>query len=216
MGFGLLVIGYATMLTWGITISQDLGLGLDILPDLLGYLLFFIGLGKLRPYSKGFVLARLISIPLMILGGATLAVQSIALCGRWVPEIVPHWELLRSVDTIIATVSTPFLFFFHLYLCKGIGELAAEVELPKLVSRSRIAVYLAAVLYLGRLLAGIVSLPFIVLWFFTVMTYVVYFYYMYLLYSCYMHIVYADEEPKEVFNPLMRLLDKIKKNTSDS
>lgn len=214
MGFGLLVVGYTTMLVWGLMIDPDIGLGFDILPDLLGYVLFFVGLRGLRPYSKGFALARIITFPMMILGGVALAAQSIALLGMWVPSIQEYWGLLQTVIEIVTTVSTPFLFFFHLYLCKGIGELAAEVELSKLVSRSKIAAFLSSIFYAGQLLAGIIQLPLVMIWYFAIMTYVVYFFYLYLLYSCYMHIVYADEEPKEVFNPLVSLLEKIKKSDS--
>ncbi|MBQ8382604.1 MAG: hypothetical protein IJX47_05285 [Clostridia bacterium] len=216
MGFGLLVIGYATMMVWGLEIDPDLMIGFDILPDILGYILFFKGLSNLRPYSKGFVLARYITFPLMILGGVTFAAQATALLGTWIPEIAVHWSLLQNIDSIVRTVSVPLLFFFHLYLCQGIRELAAEVELNKVVSLSKIAVCLSSVFYLGQLIAGVAPLPGAVVWVITLLHYIVYFYYLYLLYSCYMHIVYADETPKEVFNPLMRLLDKIKKNDSSS
>ena len=216
MGFGLLVIGYATMLVWGLAIDPEIGLGFDILPDLAGYVLFFVGLRGLRPYSKGFVLARYVTLPLMLLGGATLATQGTALLGKWIPALSQHWPLMQNIISVIATVSTPLLFFFHLYLCQGIRELAAEVELHKVVTRSKIAACLSSVFYLGQLLSGIVGLPLLMIWFFAIMTYVVYFYYLFLLYSCYMHIVYADETPKEVFNPLMRLLDKMKKNNDSS
>lgn len=214
MGFGLLVIGYATMQVWGLEIDPDLRIGFDILPDLLGYILFFKGLSGLRPYSKGFVLARFISFPLMILGGVTFAAQTVALLGTWVPEIAAHWSLMQTINAIVETVSTPLLFFFHIYLCQGICELAAEVELNKVVSRSKIAMCLSSVYYLGMLIAGIAPLPGAVMWVITLLHYIVYFYYLYLLYSCYMHIVYADEEPKEVFNPLVSLLEKIKKSDS--
>lgn len=212
MGFGLLVIGYATMLVWGLAIDPSIGLGFDILPDIVGYILFFTALGKLRPYSKGFVLARFVTLPLMLLGLASLAAQGTAMLGLWVPSLSTHWNLLQNIISIIGTVSTPFLFFFHLYLCQGIRDLAAEVELPKVVTRAKIAACMSSIFYLGQLLAGVISLPLVMLWFFAVMTYVVYFYYIFLLYSCYMHIVYADETPKEVSNPLARMLDKMKKN----
>ncbi len=211
MGFGLLVIGYATLFTWGLQIDPKLGLGFDILPDLVGYLLFFKGLSSLRPYSKGFVLARWVTLPLAVLGGAILAAQTVALVGTWVPAIADYWKLIKSVISVIDTVSIPLLFFFHIYLCQGIRELAAEVELPKIVNRSKIAVLLSSVYYLGRLITGIVPLPGVVHWFIAVLSFVVYFFFIYILYSCYMHIVYADETPKESSHPLSRLLDKIAK-----
>lgn len=214
MGFGLLFVGYTMMLAWGYRISPDPPLGFDILPDLLGYFLMYRGLRGLKPYSKGFVYARLITIPLMVAGGVTFLSQVIALAGKWVSPISAYWELLATVISVVETISIPLLFFFHLYLCQGIRELAAEVELPKVVFRSKLAVVFSSVFYLGKLVGGLFPLPNSVQWVLFLLTYIVYFYYLFMLYSCYMHIVYADEEPKQMFNPLFSLLDK-KKRDSD-
>ena len=216
MGFGLLFTGYAMLLVWGMTIDPSIGLGFDILPDVLAYLLFWKGLQGLRPYSKNFVYAQYLTFPLLAAGGVTFAAQGVALIGKWVPAIAKHWELLLTVINTVDTVSIPLLFFFHAYLCLGIRELADEVELPKIVFRTKVAIVLSSVYYFGNLLVGILPLPGFLHWILALLTFVVYFYYLFLLYSCYMHIVYADEEPKEVFNPLMSLLDKMKKNSSDN
>jgi hypothetical protein len=215
MGFGLLFVRYTFLLVWGIEISPTIGLGFDILPDLFAYLLFWKGLHGLRPYSKNFLYARYLTFPLIAAGGITFTAQGVALMGKWIPAIAKYWELLLTVNNIVDTVSLPILFFFHASLCLGIRELAAEVDLPKIVSRTKVAMFLSSVYYFGSLIAGIVPLPGIIHWILALLTFIVYFYYLYLLYSCYMHIVYADEEPKEVFNQLMALLDKMKKNSSD-
>lgn len=203
------------MLVWGVGINPTIGLGFDILPDLLAYILFWKGLQGLRPYSKNFVYARYLTLPLLAAGGITFAAQGVALIGRWVPAIAKYWGSLLTVINTVDTVSVPLLFFFHAYLCMGIRELADEVDLPKIVFRTKVAIVLSSVYYFGTLLAGIAPLPRIVHLLLALLTYIVYFYYLFLLYSCYMHIVYADEDPKEVFNPLMHLLDKMKKNSSD-
>jgi hypothetical protein len=215
MGFGLLFTGYTMLLVWGITVDPELGLGFDILPDLLGYLLFWKGLQGLRPYSKNFVFSRYLTYPLMAAGGVTLAAQGVALVGKWVPSIAKHWELLLSINNIVDIISLPLLLFFHAYLCLGIRELAEEVELPKIVSRTKVAIVLSSAYYFGQILVGLVPMPGFIHMMLVLLTFIVYFYYLYMLYSCYMHIVYADEEPKEVFNPLMSLLDKMKKKDSD-
>ena len=215
MGFGLLFAGYTMLLVWGMAIDPSIGLGFDILPDLVAYLLFWKGLHGLRPYSKNFVYARYLTIPLLAAGGITFAAQSVALLGKFVPAIAKHWELLLTVINTVDTISVPLLLFFHAYLCLGIRELAAEVELPKIVSRTKVAIVLSSVYYFGQLLVGMVPLPGFIHMMLVLLTFIVYFYYLYMLYSCYMHIVYADEEPKEVFNPLMSLLEKMKKKDSD-
>lgn len=216
MGFGLLFTGYTLLLVWGLTIDANMGLGFDILPDLLGYLLFFKGLQGLRPYSKGFAFARYLTFPLLITGSVTFAAQGVALIGKWVPAVAEHWGVLLTVINTVDTISIPLLFFFHIYLFRGIRELAAEVELPKIVFRSKLATAFAAFFYLGKLIGGLLPLPGILQWVILLLTFVVYFYTLFLLYSCYMHIVYADETPKESSHPLSRMLDKIKDPNSSS
>ena len=217
MGFGLLFIAFSMLLIpFGIEIDKALGLGFDILPDLLAYLLIFRGLKNLKPYSKGFVQARLLTIPLMGLSAVTLLSQGIALLGTKVAAVAKYRSILAEVGNVVDTVSIPFLFFMLFYLCNGIQELAGEVELPKIVMRAKIASLLSGTFLMGKLLIGILPLPNIIHWLVGILTYIVYFTYLYLLFSCYMHIVYADEDPKPMFNPLFNLLDKSNKKDSDS
>ena len=204
------------LIPFGIEIDKPLGLGFDILPDLLAYLLIFRGLKNLKPYSKGFVQARLLTIPLMGLSAVTLLSQGIALLGTKVAAVAKYWSILAEVGNVVDTISIPFIFFMLFYLCNGIQELADEVELPKIVTRAKIASLLSGTFLMGKLLVGILPLPNIVHWFVGILTYIVYFTYLYLLFSCYMHIAYADEDPKPMFNPLFNLLDKSNKKDSDS
>ena len=217
MGFGILFIAFTMLIfPFGFQIDQTLGLGFDIFPDLLGYFLVFRGLKNLKPYSKGFVQARLLTIPLMGLSAVTLIAQGLAFAGMQVSAIAKYWKTLQSVINVVDTVSIPFLFVMLFYLCNGIQELADEVELPKIVRRAKIASLLSSTYLLGKLMIGILPLPNIVHWLVGILTYIVYFVYLYLLFSCYMHIVYADEDPKPMFNPLFNLLDKSNKKDSDS
>ena len=217
MGFGILFIAFTMLfLPFGFQIDAELGLGFDIFPDLLAYYLVFRGLKNLKPYSKGFVQARLLTIPLMGLSVATLAAQGVAFAGTRVSALAKYWETLLSVINVVDTISIPFLFFMLYFLCTGIQELANEVVLPKIVRRAKIASLLSSTYLLGKLMIGILPLPNIVHWLVGILTYIVYFVYLYLLFSCYMHIVYADEDPKPMFNPLFNLLDKSNKKDSDS
>ena len=215
MGFGLLFVGYTLLLVWGIEIDPSIGLGFDLLPDLLAYLFFWIGLRGLRPYSKNFVYARYLTLPLIALGGVSFAAQGVSLIGTWVPALSKYWKVLLTVINTVDIICIPLLLFFHTYLCFGIRELAAEVELPKIVSRTKVAVVLSSVYYFGILFTSMVAVPVFVHATLALLTYIVYFYYLYLLYSCYMHIVYADEDPKDASDPLTLLFSKMKKNNSD-
>ena len=216
MGFGLLFIAFTMLIfPFGFQINADLGLGFDIFPDLLAYYLVFRGLKNLKPYSKGFAQARLLTIPLMGLSAVTLCAQGIAFVGTKVSAVAKYWSILAEVGNVVDTVSIPFLFFMLYYLCTGIQELAGEVELPKIVKRAKIAAFLSSTYLIGKLCIGVLPLPAIIHWLVLLLTYVVYFTYLYLLFSCYMHIVYADEEQKKTFNPLFNLLDKSNKNDSD-
>ncbi len=215
MGFGLIFIGYALLITWGLQIDAATGLGLDILPDFVGYLLIYRGLKGLRPYSKGFVLARLLTLPLMVVGGAILGIQLFALCGRWIPDIRNLYSVLGTAAEWADILSLPLLCFFHIYLCQGIRELAAEVDLPKVIFRAKVVPLLSVVYSVGRLLMGVDLLPAIGMWLLLILQFVLYFYCLVMIYSCYMHIVYADETPEEAVHPLARLLNKFKAPDSE-
>lgn len=201
MGFGLLFLGYTLLLTIGKQINVELGLGIDVLPDVIGYILFLLGLRNLRPYSKNFTFAWYLTIPLIAIGGVILGSELIALLGFWQRPIA---ILLSYLDYI----HYPLLIFFHVYLCLGIKELANEVGLPKIVKRSYTAMILSTLCYLIRLLLPAQVMPQLAMIALLVI-YLTYFYMLYYLYSCYARIVYADEEPKPLIpNPLMKMLEK--------
>lgn len=216
MGFGLLFIAFSMLFVpFGFQIDPTTNLGFDVLPDLVAFLLIFRGLKNLKPYSKGFVQARYLTIPLMGLGAVTLAAQGIAFAGTKLSSLAKYWSLISSFCNIVEILTIPFLFFLLYYLCTGIQELAGEVELSKIVKRAKGAALLSSTYLIGKLCIGVLPLPAIIHWLVLLLTYIVYFTYLYLLFSCYMHIVYADEEPKNTFNPLFNLLDKSNKKDSD-
>ncbi len=202
MGFGLLFIGYTMMLTVGPQINAELGLGIDVLPDIVGYLFFFFGLRKLRPYSKHFSTAWWLNIPLICVGSIILGSELLALFGLWHRSIA---VLLYYVDYI----RLPLLIFFHIYLCLGIKDLSNEVGLPKIVRRCYSAMIFVTGNYFLQMLTN--TLPPILGLMALLLHYFVYFFMLFLLFSCYAQIVYADQtddEQKSIPNPLLKLLEK--------
>lgn len=205
MGFGLLFIGYTLMLTIGMQIDPSLGLGLDALPDVLGYILFLLGLRNLRPYSKNFVFAWWLTIPLIAVGAVIFGSELIALAGFWQRPIA---ILLSYIDYI----HCPLLVFFNIYLCMGIKELASEVGLPKIVKRSFTAMILTTLRYLAQMILPESTTSPIIASIVILLPVITCFYMLYYLYCCYARIIYADEEQKSIPNPLMMLLEKKNKN----
>lgn len=203
MGFGLLFIGYTFMLTVGMQINPDLSLiwGLDALPDVIGYILFLFGLRNLRPYSKNFVFAWWLTIPLIAIGAVILGAELISLAGFWQTEI-------DGLLSLILNIHYPVLIIFHIYLCLGIKDLASEVGLPKIVRRSYTAMLLVVLRYLMEMVMPRATAYPLIAMIYALVPYIVYFYMLYFLYSCYARIIYADEEPKSFPNPLMKLLEK--------
>lgn len=203
MGFGLLFLGYTFMLTVGMQLSSDLPLvwGIDALPDVIGYVLFLFGLRNLRPYSKSFVYARWLTIPLIAIGAVILGAQLLSLAGLWQTQI-------DNLLSLILNVHYPVLIIFHIYLCLGIKDLASEVGLPKIVRRSYTAMLLVVLRYLMEMVMPRTTTYPLIAMIYVLLPYVVYFYMLYYLYSCYARIVYADEEQKAFPNPLMKLLEK--------
>lgn len=203
MGFGLLFLGYTLMLTIGKQINPEFGLGIDVLPDVVGYILFLLGLRKLRPYSKNFTFAWYLTIPLIAVGAVIFGAELLALFGLWHRSIA---ILLSYIDYL----HYPLLVFFHIYLCLGIKELATEVGLPKIVKRSYTAMLLSTLCYMTQMLLPAQVSPQLAM----IALLVIYFaflYMLYYLYSCYARIIYADEEPKPLIpNPLMNLLENRK------
>lgn len=202
MGFGLLFIGYTMTLTIGMQIAPELGLGFDALPDVLGYILFLFGLRNLRPYSKHFVLAWWLTIPLIAVGGLIFGSEVLALFGLWHKPIAIFLSYLQYIHY-------PLLIVFHVYLCLGIKELASEVGLPKIVRRSFTAMGLTTLRYLMEILMPAGTDNPIIAMIVILIPLVTCFYMLYYLFSCYARIIYADEEPKPFLpNPFTKLLEK--------
>jgi hypothetical protein len=220
MGFGYLLFSYLMILTVGFSA----GAGVDVFPDLLGYIFTYLAMCKLSPYSKWFQIEKKTCYPLFLVGGVTLICQLLALQSSWTASLSDLLDWIYDLNDLL-------LFFYQLFLLKGIVDLAKEVELPKLVFRAKagqimvfsytILSILSTVLNrmgivstLSDLQKGIVS--FISL-FLQLYFYILFFFILFLLFSCYRQICYEGEEdvePDSTHNPLEAVYKKLhnKKN----
>ena len=135
MGFGFLFLGYFFLL--------NLPVGnVDILPDVLGWLLMFGGLRRLCwycPQDKSFPRAKLVLIPAAVLS-VLVFVLDIVMAGGESPVLFTA-QLLYSV----------LQGAYELFLLLGIHRLAVSVELPKLAARAGRMLAFTAVYYLLQL-----------------------------------------------------------------
>ncbi len=145
MGFGLLFIGYFFLLSLPYN-------GIDILPDIIGFVLMYLALRKLNFYcrdNRHFKYARITTIPCAVL---SLALLAVAITNFFA-------ELPSALHTILQTAYAVAIGIYELFLLLGIFRLAKEIELPKLAARAQRMLTLTAVYYLSELLimSGVLS-----------------------------------------------------------
>lgn len=150
MGFGLLVIGYIMLFNFPIY-------GIDVFPDLLGYILMWAALRKLSLYHKFFRVAKYIAAALMPLGTLTLAIQIVSCLSRlgYLQGGAVDWTLnvlLPALELFLAFI----IFVYHYYLLIGIRALAQEVELPKIARKVK-RNWILTILYYVLTLIGIMT-----------------------------------------------------------
>ncbi len=93
--------------------------GFDILPDIIGYILFAIGLGMLLPNSDYFSKARTLTFPMIILSAFTIYERPAQGGGIQVNALYPF--------TILIGIASIILSLFVIYnLFMGIREMAAH------------------------------------------------------------------------------------------
>lgn len=114
MGFGVLFIGYIVTYVFSMT-------NFNIYTDVAGVLIMVYGMYLLSRHNKFLKYAFFASAAMLIWGVVNL-VFSLALS-----------EIPQIMDYIKAVT----LFTFHLLLLKGICDLAYEVEIPKIVRKSK-------------------------------------------------------------------------------
>lgn len=143
MGFGLLLIGYFFLMSLPLN-------GIDILPDIIGYLIMLSALNALVkhcPKNNGFIRARLTVFPTAALSIAVLGCQLAAASGMLTSGLEKY--LVNPIKTLY----TIAIGVFHVFLLLGIFQLSCEVELKKLTNRSRRMIVLTAVYYLCEMLS---------------------------------------------------------------
>lgn len=124
MGFGLLFIGYLFLFNFPLRNY----FALDMIPDLVGYVILFFALSKLKLYIDKMRYARLVLIPMLCLA-----------VFRFVFVFLSYFGIYNGTNLINAVwyVENGLIFAFHILLLRGICDIAKETGLPKLCVRGK-------------------------------------------------------------------------------
>ena len=135
MGFGLVVIGYLTVL--GVLPDSFVYYTWSIYIAVAGALLMLAGFCRLAEFNVYFTVCKYISIAyVFILLGIS-------------PFVIPAHsrEIMVMFGTVSKIVRICFLFVFHFYLLSGISALAREIENIKIAKKAKRNVVLTYVFF---------------------------------------------------------------------
>ena len=214
MGFGLLFYGFLMMVEIAVRTQVGSAIGIDIFPDLAGYLLMLAAACRLDGYAKGFTYFRKCLYPLIILGTVSFAVGLVSITGYYLTLLEIVADAVKFLSLLLQGVAFFFLF-------AGVVSLAREVELPGIATRARYTMVIGTVYYLFQFVLSLLyELPLgisqatlapfgfssmVIFLVFIILGEVV-------LFNCYRYICYEGEEtirPGEVENPLAKFLNKL-------
>ena len=214
MGFGLIFYGFLMMVEISIRTSAVANVGIDIFPDLAGYLLMLAAANRLDGYAKGFTLFRRSLYPLIAVGTLSLAIGYLSIFSIALPLL----ETLTTACRICSLLFQGVAFFF---LFAGIISLAKEVELPGIATRARYTTVVGTVYYVFQ--TGLILLEVLPIGIsqktlapFTVVSMMAWLVFLLLgeivLFNCYRYICYEGEEtldPMAIESPIAKVLNKL-------
>ena len=213
MGFGLLFFGFMMMLDTGWTISEELGIGLDIFPDILGYICMYISMKHLRKSSKDLNIFAWITLVLSVLGGALLVGQAVAAVIRFVYPA--GLEKAGLFIMVCGYVKNPIMLAAVIYLTGGLREVANSVGLYSLAKKTTAVSVVSSLYYLMQSVFTITSVaniavPSVIFYGVALLFYVQLFLILSLVFSYYRQIGYEGEDTSEKEHPLEKLRKKLK------
>lgn len=157
-------------LFWGfIFVLVDVRIqGFDVLPDIVGYILFAIGLGLLETENRAFAVAKVLSYPLILLSVFSIVQFQVPMNGGFHVNTMGFGSL-SLLHSVITTV-LDLMMVYH--ICKGIGDMATHAGCADLAEKAHrrwiqylcldIFIFVALLLGFGAQAAGILIILVIV------------------------------------------------------
>ena len=195
MGFGLLIIGYITVL--GVLPESFIYYSWGIYIAVTGGILMLAGFCKLEEYNIYFKLMKYITIVyiLILLGFSPFTL------------IYNSWENYQIFLIVSKIIRIFLLFVFHFFLLSGISALANQINNIKIEKKAKRNIYITYIFFGAFILEFFNITEYVapVLFLFSFAYYILM---LAMIYSCYMRITYKghDEAVDEKYNA------KIKKN----
>lgn len=212
MGFGYFFFGVLMLLSVAVPTSYEYNIGIDIFPDLAGYLLMLTAAKRLSSYAAGF---RRMTYPLFFLCIAGLVLYAAGIISVFIPE----YAVLEKVVMWSEALSYPLQMCALVFMFLGIYSLSLSVELPKIAARAKNGIFFTTVYFAVRIImfvAGSVSSSFsgsviasYVYYFLSIFWYLYIIFTAYVIFRCYMYICYEGEENVMPVNPAPRFLENI-------
>ncbi len=221
MGFGILLYGFLMMVEVSVTINYTYMVGIDVFPDLAGYILMLTAAYRLSDYAKGFRYFKMTLFPLTALSLVSYAAS--------IAAVLPSAARISAeIISISRYIQYPLQFMAFVFMYLGIYSLSQSVNLPKIASRARFGMIMASVYYISKIAEMFVSelglgisssasmevLRAVLMLAFAVFV----LYTLFVIFNCYMYICYEGEENPELsgtYNPIQRLFERLKGGKSD-
>ncbi len=201
MGFGLLLVGYITLLA------------MKIVPiEIVGFFVMYLALDKLEVQEKSFRYAKYAAIYMFL--------EQILGSMSWLQEVTGHEMGFVSHPTFATVENLLYhigLLIFHLLLHLGIRNISRNVGYTKAVGRVRVAAVATAVFYVAHFCAAVVPGAQIMALPLGIYQILLLFFNIFILLGCYMMIVTDEmlEKEEKKYNEFLEKNKKFKKGKKD-
>ena len=214
MGFGILFYGFLMMIEIAVRTNAGSTVGIDVFPDLAGYLLMLTAACRLDGYAKGFTYFKKSLYPLLFLGTVSFSLGLFSVTGLYLDVLEVAMDAVKFLSLILQGISFFFLF-------AGIISLSGEVDLPGIAARARYTTVIGTVYYLFQIVLTLsYELPIGIsdetLAPFSFVSMLIFLVYIILgevvLFNCYRYICYEGEEyfnPGDIESPIARFMNKL-------
>ena len=211
MGFGLLFVGFMMMLDQSWALSAAPAVGVDIFPDIIGYILMVFSMKHLRKSSKDLNIFAYIVTFMAFVSGIYALLQISAVVMRFAS--LGGLEIVSAAENIYYALKYPVMVAAILFLSSGLREVATDVGLDKLAKKTAIFTAISAVAYVGTSVQALIPTGEIWAYFailaISLLFFVQYFMMLILIFSYYREIGFEGEDDLPEKEPLfVRLLQK--------
>ena len=214
MGFGLIFYGFLMMIEITVRTVSGSAVGIDIFPDLAGYLLMLAAASRLEDYAKGFATFKKCLYPLIALGTLSFMIGIFSVTGLYTAYLEVAIDAVKAASLLVQGIAFFFLF-------AGIVSLANEVDLPGVAQRARYACVVGSVYYAFQFILTLgyelpIGISEATLAPFTMASMMIFLIYVILseivFFNCYRYICYEGEEyfnPQDIESPIAKFLNKL-------